>query len=75
MIDSNSTSPQDALKRLSLQDFLHMGKDQIAYVRPLDDEPGFTVHGADGLPVASIGSYASAVAYIRQHEMFPVTLH
>ncbi len=69
---------EDALRKLSVQDFLNMGIDQIAYIKPLEagkSEPGFAIHAADGRQISVIDSYMSAVALIHQNDMHAVTVH
>lgn len=60
---------------------------RIVYVKPVDSAhvPGmqgipagtivFTVHLADGTPVAVMGDRASAFAAARQYNMEPVSIH
>ncbi|MEM6781228.1 MAG: DUF1150 family protein [Pseudomonadota bacterium] len=73
-----SQNMHDLLKQISVQDFLSMGVDQIAYIKPIqmdDNHTGFSVHAADGRQISMIDSYPSAVALIQQNDMHPITLH
>jgi hypothetical protein len=64
----------DLLKRLSPQEFLGVGVDQIAYIRPLTGA-GFSIHAADGTQLSIVASYNEAVMAARTNDLFPVTLH
>ncbi len=66
------------LKKLSEDDFLNVGVNQIAYVKPLDhmsDKTSYSVHAADGTQISVMHSYDMAVAAVRYNDMHPVTLH
>lgn len=77
-MENHAVTLQDALRKISVRDFLNMGIDQIAYIKPLgaaDPETGFAIHAADGRQISVIDSYMSAVAIIHQNDMHAVTLH
>ena len=64
------------LRNLSNQDFLAFGVNQIAYIKPIHvmGRDAFTLHGADGSPLAVIDSFEAAVMAVRQNDMEAVTL-
>lgn len=64
----------DLLKRLSPQEFLGVGMDQIAYIRPMSGA-GFSIHAADGTQLSIVSSYNDAVLAARTNDLYPVTLH
>lgn len=64
----------EMLKRLSPQEFLGVGMDQIAYIRPLTGS-GFSIHAADGTQLSIVASYNDAVMAARTNDLHPVTLH
>ena len=77
-MDHNSFDHDEALeliKKLSIQDFLDVGLDQVAYIRPLDNEQSFSIHAADGSQISVMDSYDTALAAVRVQDLFPVTLH
>lgn len=71
-IDEEKTST--LLKELTIQDFLDVGLDQVAYIRRADDQ-SFSVHAADGSQISVMDTYDTAVAAIRVNDLFPVTVH
>ena len=64
----------DLLKELTIQDFLDVGLDQVAYIKCADDK-SFSVHAADGSQISVMDTYDTAVAAIRVNDLFPVTVH
>lgn len=79
-MDINQEKASDLLKELSLQDFLDVGLDQVAYIRCLDtkakdEEAAYAVYAADGSQISVMDSYDTAIAAIRINDLFPVTLH
>lgn len=64
------------LRNLSNQDFLAFGLNQIAYIKPVNvmGRDVYTLHGADGSPLAVIDNFDAAVMAVRQNDMEPVTL-
>lgn len=75
----NNTSESDArdfLKGLSSQDFLRIGMNEIAYMRPLTEEGrSFGVYAADGTQLGVLESKARALEAMRHNDLMPVTLH
>lgn len=68
----------ELLKALSPHEFLRVGVNEIAYIRPLEhdgDEPSaFGIYAADGTRLSVMESFVSAVAAVRQNSLVPVTL-
>jgi hypothetical protein len=67
----------EILKRLSKQDFLNFGMQQVAYIRPvqLQDKTAFMVHAADGTPISVLDSEDTAILLLKQNELEPITVH
>ncbi len=65
------------IRHLSAEQLARLGVSQIAYVRPVvvDGEPGFSIHAADGTPMAVAGDRGTALAAIVQHDMIPLLVH
>lgn len=83
---NNNSSPsnvRDLLKALSPRDFLRIGMDEIAYVRPVflkglkasDAKEAFAVYAADGTQLSVLDSMDMAIATLRHNDLVPVTLH
>ncbi|MCF8496116.1 MAG: DUF1150 domain-containing protein [Alphaproteobacteria bacterium] len=70
-------TPGEFLRRLSSQDFLDFGLQQIAYIRPIlvDDKRAFALHAADGTPLQIMESMGSAIGLARHNDLEPVTVH
>jgi hypothetical protein len=67
------------LKELSLQDFKEVGLDQVAYIKRIkgkSETPNiYAIHAADGSQISVMDSYDTALAVIRVHDLYPVTVH
>ena len=65
------------IRRLSVQQLQALGMTQIAYVKPVlvDGAAAFSIHAADGTPMAVAGDCDLAFAAIRQYEMMPALVH
>lgn len=79
-MDINHNDRPAVLKELSVQDFLDVGLNQIAYIRCLEtaeksSSGSYSVHAADGSQISVMDSYDTAVAAIHINDLFPVTLH
>jgi len=64
--------------RLSPSDFAALGLNQVAYVKPVEDEHGrtvFAVRAANGTDMATLAEHKVAVAAIRQHDMEALSVH
>lgn len=81
--DIDQDNKDDHLTELSVQDFLNVGLDQVAYIRRTDSvetdventDDAYIVYAADGSQISVMDSYDTAVAAIRINDLFPVTLH
>lgn len=75
----NKNNNGDLLNQLSIQDFLNVGLDQVAYIKRLKNEKEttdiFTIHAADGSQISVMNSYDTAMAAIRINDLFAVTVH
>lgn len=82
-IETQTKVDEEFVKELSLQDFLNVGLDQIAYIRrvvsqdiaSVDEQHDYIVYGADGSQISVMNSYDTALAAVRINDLFPVTLH
>ncbi len=65
------------IRHLSAQQLQVLGMTQLAYVKPVtvDGAAAFSIHAADGTPMALAGDRDVAFAAIRQHEMMPILVH
>jgi len=65
------------IRHLSEEQLAKLGVAQIAYIKPvvLNGVHGFAIHAADGTAMAVAEDREVADAAIRQHEMFPVSVH
>ena len=77
----NKTGPnhdlREALQYLSSQDFLALGVQEFAYIKPVAQNEGtaYEIHAADGTRISVLGDEAHAEALIRQNDLTPVHLH
>jgi len=62
------------LEQLSHDDFLHVGLNQIAYIRPATGQKGYGVYAADGTQISVMETYDTALAAVRFNDMHPVTV-
>ncbi len=67
----------EAIGRISPQDFVSLGLQQVAYVKPvmIAGAPAFAVHAADGTQIAVMADRRIAVATIKQHDLEAVSVH
>lgn len=83
MNNSQENNVRDFLKGLSSNDFLRIGMNEIAYVRPLsvaglfqgDEKQAFAVYAADGTQLSVLDSMDMAMATLRHNDLLAVTLH
>lgn len=79
MNDSHENTVRTMLAGLSPRDFLKIGMDEIAYVRPLSvrgvAKPVYGVYAADGTQLSVLDSMDMAIATMRHNDLLPVTLH
>jgi len=77
-MDNIKQDPFESMKLISKQDFLHFGVDQIAYIKslPVDKEnTQYGVYSADGKEIVVMDSYPTAIALVRQNDLYPVQVH
>lgn len=63
---------------LSEADFLRLGADDVAYIKPVEDKSGkraYAIYAADGEAIAVAASYAVAEATIKQNDLEPLAAH
>jgi hypothetical protein len=67
----------EKLRQISPQEFAHWGLQDVAYIRRITvgDQPVFSVHAADGTPMAVIPSLDVAQAAVRQNDLEPLSVH
>ena len=66
----------DALRVLSEQDFLNLGLNYIAYIKPSHaDNSCYSLHAADGSTISEFETVEEAVFATREESMKPVRLH
>ncbi len=77
MIASNNTIFVNALKELSAQDWANFGVNDLAYVKPvtLEGEKQYSIHAANGEPLAVMETQATAQAAVVQNSLEPVSVH
>ena len=65
------------IRHLSEAQLAQLGVQQIAYIRPVvvNGESGYSIHAADGTPMALAGDRDVAIAAVLQHEMMPALVH
>jgi hypothetical protein len=65
------------LRHISAKQLAQLGMKQIAYVKPIvvNGSACFSIHAADGIPLAIARDLDVAIAAIVQHEMEPAQLH
>jgi hypothetical protein len=63
--------------RMSQSDLAAWGVDDIAYVKPVDQDGRtmYSVHAADGTQMGVMANREVAFAAVRQHDMEPVSVH
>ena len=65
------------INHISNEDFAKLGVSQVAYIKPVtvNGNPAFSIHAADGTPMAVTVDRELALAAIIQHEMLPTLVH
>lgn len=69
---------RNILRDLNAQQFLALGNDQVAYIRPFgmpDGGTAYSVHAADGTTLSRVADYGTALAAVRHYALEPVVLH
>jgi hypothetical protein len=64
-------------KGMSAQDLAIWGLEDVAYVKrvQINDEFGWSIHGADGVNIGLSHDREQAFAAIRQYDLEPVSVH
>lgn len=79
MNSPQENSVREFLRGLSTSDFLRIGMNEIAYVRPLsisnEAKQAFAVYAADGTQLSVLDSMDMAMATLKHNDLVPVTLH
>jgi hypothetical protein len=65
---------REMLQQLTVQDFLNVGLNQVAYIRPARGGE-YSVYAADGSLLSLAESFDMAIAAVRHNDMQPVTVH
>ena len=65
------------IRDLTVAELASLGVSQVAYIKSVTVDGGvaFSIHAADGTPMALTGDRDVAFAAIRQHEMVPTLVH
>lgn len=77
----NHTDPDAAvridIRHITERQLAALGMSQIAYVRPVvvNGAEVFSIHAADGTPMAIAENLGVALAAVNQHEMLPSLVH
>lgn len=76
MSNDKTGTASEALKKITTQDFLRFGVQQVAYVRPVrvEDRVAWAIHAADGTPLTVTDDREVAIALVRHNELEPVTV-
>lgn len=75
MTDSHNTV--NPTRGMTVQDLALWGVQDIAYIKRvvINDEVGWSIHGADGTNIGLAHDRALAFAAVRQHDLEPVSVH
>ena len=65
------------LREMTSQEFCLLGADELAYVKPtvFKNTPCFLFSTADGRQLGIAEDYVTAVMAVRQHDLYPVSVH
>lgn len=82
-MNNSQDTVREFLKGLSTNDFLKIGMNEIAYVRPLSvggifsggRKQAFAVYAADGTQLSVLDTMDMAMATLKHNDLLPVTLH
>jgi hypothetical protein len=72
------TTIMSSVTPMSVQDFIALGLQDVAYVKPTTGEKGeavYTIHSADGNALAALETRDLAFAVVRQNGLEPVSVH
>lgn len=75
--DETSQAVVFNVRQITPEQLMQLGLTQVAYVKPvlLNGHAAFSIHAADGSPMAMAPDRALAMAAIVQHEMVPALVH
>ncbi len=77
--DASGTQGRDILKEMTPCDFLKIGIDEIAYVRPMSvrgvEKKVYAIHAADGTQLSVMETLDLARATLAHNDLMQVTLH
>ncbi len=73
----NKTVVVADIRRLTAGQLAALGMSEIAYLRPVtvNGERAYSIHAADGTPMALAGDLAVAMAAVSQHELVPTLVN
>ncbi len=77
-MDLNTESPVALdIRRLTAPQLAALGMSEIAYLRPVtvNGARAYSIHAADGTPMALAGDLAVAMAAVSQHELVPTLVN
>jgi len=76
-MDNKSSHPDQgsSAEVMSLSDFAAWGMPELAFVKKVVGEAGWSIHAADGSQMGLAPTRDLAFAAIRQHELAPVSVH
>jgi hypothetical protein len=77
-MNNTQTDVRALLKGMSPRDFLRIGMDEVAYIRPFktpNSNAGFAIYAADGTQLSVLESMDMAMATLHHNDLIPVTLH
>ncbi len=65
------------IRQLTTRELQALGVSQLAYIKSVtvDGTAAFSIHAADGTPMALTEDREVALAAVRQHEMIPALVH
>lgn len=68
---------KEVIQNLPPQVFSNLGVDQIAYVRPVEENEHqfFAVHAANGQEMMVFDNPIEATDFIRMNNLYPITVH
>ena len=75
--NTKSDKSGTAVMDLALHDFTNLGIGEVAYIKhvEVEGEAAFSVHGADGRPLAVATNREVAFAVTRQNDLEPLSVH
>lgn len=77
--DASDMQGRDLLKDMTPRDFLKIGIDEIAYVRPMSvcgvEKKVYAIHAADGTQLSVMETLDLARATLAHNDLMQVTLH